>query len=361
MDRVFVWSGDPKNFMYQLVHSYPPGTMDTSLVSTDYINNPRTMNAVYLLGPRLDQAKLWGKETLKGGELNNKQLVRRFQARRTRHGRRASSRTDRIRSASWARSIASIINIGLYSEEWMTHFNPFFGGKKITPIEIATAEKNSAYWRATEAGTPDMAKFLLKAGRPDHLGRRAGRQEISHRRSRRRSIAAGRFSPRPARAAIRASCPTKRAPSSRRAAAPGRITSRASIAIGPIRKTDEFKAKMRAIVAAPDFLKDNYLSTEARIPVTLLRTNACSPLGTNAIRGNIWDNFSSATYKTLPSVGRSRCRTRSPATRWQLPRCRAAGLASRACPRWSASGRPRRSCSTTGSGPFSDDPSVDGG
>ena len=61
---------------------------------------------------------------------------------------------------------------------------------------------------------------------------------------------------------------------------------------------------MRAIVAAPDFLKDNYLSTDARIPVTLLRTNACSPLGTNAIRGNIWDNFSSETYKTLPSVGK---------------------------------------------------------
>ena len=68
-------------------------------------------------------------------------------------------------------------------------------------------------------------------------------------------------------------------------------------------KTDDFKAKMRDIVAAPDFLKDNYLSTDARIPVTLLRTNACSPLGTNAIRGNIWDNFSSETYKTLPSVG----------------------------------------------------------
>ena len=39
-----------RSFLYQLVHSYPPGTMDTSLVSTDYINNPRTMNAVYLLG-----------------------------------------------------------------------------------------------------------------------------------------------------------------------------------------------------------------------------------------------------------------------------------------------------------------------
>jgi hypothetical protein len=34
-----------------------------------------------------------------------------------------------------------------------------------------------------------------------------------------------------------------------------------------------------------------------------LQTNACSPLATNAIAGNIWDNFSSQTYKELPSVG----------------------------------------------------------
>jgi hypothetical protein len=60
---------------------------------------------------------------------------------------------------------------------------------------------------------------------------------------------------------------------------------------------------MRAIVSAPDFLDDNFLSTEARVPVTLLQTNVCSPLATNALRDNIWDNFSSESYKTLPSVG----------------------------------------------------------
>ena len=80
MDRVFVYSADTKDFLYQLMHSYPPGTMDTSLVSTDYINNPRTMNAVYLLKERLGESLSWGKETLKGGELNNKQLPAFFKA-----------------------------------------------------------------------------------------------------------------------------------------------------------------------------------------------------------------------------------------------------------------------------------------
>src|SRR5262249_15005159 len=68
-------------------------------------------------------------------------------------------------------------------------------------------------------------------------------------------------------------------------------------------KTDEFKGAMTRIVLADDFLDDNYLSTELRVPSTLLQTNVCSPIATNAIAGNIWDNFSSASYKELPSVG----------------------------------------------------------
>jgi hypothetical protein len=60
---------------------------------------------------------------------------------------------------------------------------------------------------------------------------------------------------------------------------------------------------MRQIVEAPEFTDENYLSTELRVPSTLLQTNYCSPLATNAIGGNIWDNFSSQSYKELPSAG----------------------------------------------------------
>jgi len=60
---------------------------------------------------------------------------------------------------------------------------------------------------------------------------------------------------------------------------------------------------MRQIVLADDFLDNNFLSADFRVPVTLLQTNACSTLATNAIANDIWDNFSSKTYKDLPSVG----------------------------------------------------------
>src|SRR5947209_14311359 len=36
------------------------------------------------------------------------------------------------------------INIGVYSEEWTRHFNPFFGGKPITPVEIARSEEHTS-------------------------------------------------------------------------------------------------------------------------------------------------------------------------------------------------------------------------
>jgi hypothetical protein len=68
-------------------------------------------------------------------------------------------------------------------------------------------------------------------------------------------------------------------------------------------KTPEFKSAMEKIVAADDFLAGNFLSTDLRVPVTLLKTNACSPLATNGLGGNIWDNFTSASYKSLPAVG----------------------------------------------------------
>jgi hypothetical protein len=60
---------------------------------------------------------------------------------------------------------------------------------------------------------------------------------------------------------------------------------------------------MRQMVLEPDFLENNYLSTDARIAVTELETEICSAMASNAVRGHVWDNFSSETYKNLPAMG----------------------------------------------------------
>ena len=315
MDRIFVYSGDNKEFLYQLMHSYPPGTMDTSLVSTDYINNPRTMNAIYLLKQRLEQSLSWGKETLKGGELNNKQLDGFFDKPTAWSPRVLKDGSDSVGVMGALNRV--YLNIGLYSEEWMKHFNPFFGGKPISPIEIATAEQNSPYWKATELGTPKMAAFLLKAGRPDKLADApGGKQHMTNDAAvldRGKTVFADNC----------ARCHSSKLPDEARAKmAPGGCSGPGYLTCWnrywAYTKTGEFRAKMREIVTRPDFLDGNYLSSEARVPVTLLRTNACSPLATNAIRGNIWDNFSSSTYKDLPSVGKITVQDPFTAERWQF-------------------------------------------
>jgi hypothetical protein len=309
VDRLFVYNARKDNFVYQLVHTYRPGAMDTSLVSTDNINNPRTMNAIYSLDDRLRIALRWGKESLAGGELHNKQfndyvsqgpLTQFYQPPATvftPHILKDGS--DSVGALGALNRV--YLNIGLFSEEWLRHFNAVVGGKPISPIPIAAAQKNSAYWLATEAGTPDMALFFLKAGRPDHLADAPG--------------GANYLTTDPAVldrgktvfAETCARCHSSKAP----VPAPG-LDPVGCAGPGYMQcwnrywawtKTDDYKRQMSAIVHAPDFLDHNFLSADFRVPVTLLQTNACSPLATNALAGNIWDNFSSQSYKSLPSAG----------------------------------------------------------
>src|SRR5207342_3462471 len=140
-------------------------------------NNPRTMNAVYHLGPRLQQAKRWGQEKLAGGGLDNKQLndyvangplTKFFQPPDTvwtPHVLKDGS--DSVGALGALNRV--FLNIGLFSEEWLLHFQPLIGGEPITPIPIATAERNSVYWRATEMQTPNMALFFLASTDPHYL------------------------------------------------------------------------------------------------------------------------------------------------------------------------------------------------
>jgi cytochrome c2 len=309
VDRILAWNADPSNFLFQVLHTARPGSLDTSLVSTDNINNPRTMNAIYDLLPRLEVARSWGRETLGPDNLANKQfndfvgsgpLTQFFQPPNTvwtPHVLKDGS--DSVGALGALNRV--YLNIGLYSEEWLRHFNPILGGKTVTPIQITTARANSSYWQATEAQTPDMALFLLKASYPHKLANAPGGNAYLNDPP--ATVDHGKL----VFADNCAMCHSSKAPEPPAGAELG-----ACIGANYLEcwnrywawtHTDDFRNKMRPMVQAKDFLEDNYLSNDARVPVTLLQTNACSPLATNAIAGNIWDNFSSASYKSLPSVG----------------------------------------------------------
>ena len=214
--------------------------------------------------------------------------------RPTRCGRRASSRTAPTSVGVLGALNRVYLNIGLFSEEWLLHFRPLVGGKRITPIEIADADKNSSYWQATTRSDARHGAVLPqdRAAGPPHG--HAGRQGPPARPTRPSSTAARSCSPKTARAAIRAS-------SRPICACTGQPCTSGQI----VENTEtEYFRWMRPEV---DETRLPRPTTSCR-PIAASRSpeigiNACSPLGTNAIRNNIWDNFSSETYKTLPAVG----------------------------------------------------------
>jgi hypothetical protein len=309
-DRIFMWEADSTNFTFQIFHASRPGSLDTSFIATDNINNPRTMNAIYSLLPRLEQAMRVGKETLAGGELNNRQLndfVSSGLLTQLFDKATSAVHTPRVLKDG-ADSVGPLgalnrvyLSIGLFSEEWLLHFNALVGGKRTTPIEVAVAQKNSSYWQATEQQTFNVALFLVKATLPHKLKDAPGGDQFLTRDK--AQLERGKI----VFADTCARCHSSKLPSSLVGLSPDGCAGPNYLACfeqyWKWTKTDEFRKQMREIVLADDFLQDNYLSSEVRIPVTLLQTNACSPLASNALRGNIWDNFSSESYKSLPSVG----------------------------------------------------------
>ena len=66
------------------------------------------------------------------------------------------------------------LNIGLFSEDWMTHFIPLIGGPKTSPIEIKYCRAASNYWNANELQTPYTGLFFMVTAKPDYLAKAPG-------------------------------------------------------------------------------------------------------------------------------------------------------------------------------------------
>jgi hypothetical protein len=299
VDRVFMWNPQSEsNFIFQLLHSSLPGTLDTSFISSDNINNPRTMNAIYNVQGRLEAAKRW-KEKLAGGGLNNRQFNE-FEQTKVLSDLFVPPDTvftphvlkDGADSVGIPGALNRVfINIGLYSEEWLKHFRPLVGGKTVSPLRISDAEKNSVYWQATAQQTPDLALFFLKSARPDRLKDAPGGQTYLTADQNKLNQGKAVFAENCAR------CHSSKQPPNLCAA--GQPCTSGQI----LENSAEYFRWMRNTVTSADFLDNNFLSTDRRVPMTELGINACSPLASNGIRDNIWDNFTSETYKQLPAVG----------------------------------------------------------
>ncbi len=269
-EKVFGNGMGEDSFVYQLFKASPPGTVDTSFIATDNLNNPRTMNAIYNVPARVGVAS---EETLGGGALDIPGNTARMKV--------PHILKDGADSVGLLGALSRVfVNIGEYHEEWLKDHNALVGGKKQRPFTVANARKNSVYWQATETRVENLAKYFLKAAQPHHLKNAPGGDKY---------LAADDAALKRGKLAFADNCAechsSKRPP--------------ANLANLPHKQQEWF----RQSALAPDFLENNYLSDDQRHPITLIGTNASSACATNSTRGHVWDNFSSETYKSLPSPG----------------------------------------------------------
>ncbi len=267
--KVFAATASKDSYAYQVLHSWKPGTIDTSFLATDNLNNPSKISSIYALQDRLSVAHT---EQISGGALaftNGQTSVAVPHVLK-----------DGADSVGLAGALSRVyISIGEYSQEWLRDHNVIVGGSAQHPFEVVKALSGSVYWQSTAERIPNLAKFLLRMESPHLVDAPGGRELITQDA---KLLEQGKLM----FADNCAQCHSSKQP-------PPSVD----------RYLPQYREWMRNEVLKPDFLENNFLSTEERIPVTLVQTNAARALATNAIDGHVWDNFSSNTYKTLPSAG----------------------------------------------------------
>lgn len=267
--RIFGNGASPDSYAYQLFHSWPRGTVDTSFLATDNLNNPSRINSIFAVPARLTVAH---EEDIAGGALH-------FPGEQSRMAVPHVLK-DGADSVGLTGALSRVyVSIGEFSQQWLQDHNVLVGGRPQSPFSVLQAQQNSTYWLATAARVPNLAKFLTTMQGPRLQDAPGGQAFLTQdaKLLRRGKIV---FAENCAR------CHSSKQPPA------GSFTTR-----------EQYLNWMRREVLKPDFLENNFLSTEKRIPVNVVGTNAARALATNAMRGHVWDNFSSETYKNLPSVG----------------------------------------------------------
>lgn len=341
-----------ENFIYHILDSQPPGTIDTSLIASDNINNPNTMNAVFnlveravvsLLNPREQQAppsasipSLWQypaetrpadpPDMLVSRDAVPEDIAHALAAAVDESGASwdllaelhssndANRRVPRIlldgadSIGAWGALARVYLNIGTNYEQWNTLHEPVVGFLPQRPFTIAGAKTHSVYWNATQFRVGPLRDYFLKAARSlpllaahDAGASGEGATAVGMRPSVNRDLLArGRrvF----ARNCI--VCHSSIQPRARVAALnrgpSGELWDHNP---GQWLSNPEYLAWADAAVERPEFWRHNYLSTDFRVPVNVVGTNPCRAMATNAVTGHMWEDFASESYRRMPSVG----------------------------------------------------------
>ena len=267
--KVFACNVEQGGFFYEMLAAQPHGTSDTSRIATDHINNPNAINAIFLLAER---ERIAATERVAGGTLalpGEKEDMWPVP-----HVLKDGADSIGVAGAT----IRVYVNIGMFSEYWLTRHNRLIGLRPQQPFEIRYAREHSVFWRATEERLVNIAAFFRRL-KPFPLADASGGQAYITTDSAVMTRGKEVF------AESCAACHSSKQP-------PPNIDPRSG----------EGKGWFRAEVMKADFLENNFLSNDKRYPLTEIETNSARAFATNAKAHHIWDNFSSQTYKELSPV-----------------------------------------------------------
>lgn len=343
---VFANTLRPDNFLYYVLDAQLPGTIDTSLVAADNLNNPNTVNSFYGLRARLARGEHNPRETIGPDTLG---YLRTYVHSDFSNPHRVPRvLLDGSDSVGVELALARVyLNIGTHHQQWVRLHNTLLGFRKQAPFKLKDVAANSLYWHATRIRVGPLMKFFLKSTDPMRLkdAPLTAEQRKQHLKgdgtSAHPDYALGRQVFAKGCIACHSSIQPGDDPEIEAAIRPGKdetlpqpdgfpmhsdkLTQEQKVSLARSRQTLRLRPEdlarltrgagalpaayqqwARKAVDAPGFWdKDrNYLSTDARIPVTLTHTNSARAMATNAIHGNIWEDFTSQTYKELDSVGR---------------------------------------------------------
>ena len=272
------------NFLYWVFDTQQAGTSDTSRISTDFINNPNAINSIwYLLSARPTHSEVMNDGTTK----NVPHILK--------------DGSDSIGAAGAALRV--YVNIGSCPDYRYSLEDSFLGilrhpplssdAKNPTaqhPFSLDKAQKECLDWQLTAARMGDAANFL-DAVQPYSLESAPGGDAYLNASPTVIDLGKRAFAENCAR------CHSSKLPAE-------------LSQTGLSKHSPEAKSAWLKLVSSSDFLDKNFLSDDERYPLVspdpslALGTNANRALGTNPDEGHIWQNFSSLTYKQLPSPGK---------------------------------------------------------
>jgi hypothetical protein len=265
----------PSDFRWQVAHAEPPGTSDTSQVATDHINNAGAINNIAYLNFRPMH-----KEVMADGSVRQVFNVLKDGADSVGAGCLDDPTEKPGVNDTACAALRGYVNIGICADVWTSLHDPVYGLKRAqAPFDVKRARQVSMPcdegWTATVARLEGLEAFLRALG-PLRLVDADGASQYLPKDE--AVLKRGKI----VFAENCARCHSSKQP--------------------PAGYMEPGVHWFRDAVLQEDFLQGNFLSDDERHPVSEIGTNAERALATNAERGQIWEEFSSESYKASPPV-----------------------------------------------------------